>query len=140
MELHDDLLTSVPVKTPKGREGGRIYVVATDFGLHKRLVETQDAFLDVLSRLGEVNITPDGNGADATSEGVVEAASQSFSDLLNYVCGTQTGPEAFAQYRPFSILRGGVFWATRVMEALDEARKLVETNIKQISKEARDWR
>lgn len=140
MELHDDLLIRVPIKTPKGREAGQLYVVATDFGLHKRFVETQSAILDVIVHLGGVRITPEGYAADTASGPVVETASHSFTNLLDYVCGTNTGSEAFAQYRPFAILRGGVFWATCVLEALDEARKLVEANIKQIAKETRDWR
>lgn len=133
MQVHEQCVTSAPVLTPKGAEGGRIFFLPLDLGLFSRISETRSDFLEMLSSLPEAAIRPDGTGADPASEAIISEAEQQFTELLNYVCGLETAPEAFRQYRPFASV-GGRFWACAVMDVFGEAQKVVTKNIEQIQK------
>lgn len=134
MQVCEKALTTVPVLTPKGAEGGRLYFLPADLGLYQRINETRSAFLKTLAVLPDANIHPDGTGADPASETIISEAEQQFTELLNYVCGLETAPEAFRQYRPFAAMSDGRFWASCVMAAFDKALDTVAANIQQLQK------
>ena len=132
MQLHEKALTTVPILTPKGAEGGRLYFLPADLGLYQRINETRSAFLKTLAVLPDANIHPDGTGADPASVEILTDAEQKFTELLNYVCAVETASEAFRQYRPFAAMSDGRFWVSHVMDGFDKALGTVAGNIQQI--------
>ena len=132
MNVCEKSLTSVPILTPKGAEGGQLYFLPADLGLYQRINETRSAFLRTLAVLPDATINPDGTGADPASVEILAEAEQQFMELLNYVCAVETSPEALRQYRPFAAMSDGRFWASCVMAAFDKALDTVAANIKQI--------
>lgn len=134
MQVHEKVLTSVPILTPKGAEGGRLYFLPADLGLCQRIDETQSEFLKTWAAIPNANIRPDGSGEDPASEEIISEAEQQFAELLNFVCGLETAPEAFRRYKPFAVMSNGRFWASAVMAALDAALNTVTTNTKKLQK------
>lgn len=140
MQACEKCLTSVPVLTPKGVEGGRLYFLPADLGLFSRIDETRSAFLITLAALPDANITSQGVGADPASDAIISEAEQQFTELLNYVCGLETAPEVFRQYRPFAAMSDGRYWASYVMAAFDKALDTVAANIQQLQKKLKKRR
>lgn len=140
MQVCKKALTSVPILTPKGAEGGRLYFLPADLGLFSRVSETRSAFLKTLAVLPDATINPDGTGEDPASEAIIREAEEKFSELLNYVCGVETAPEVFRQHKPFADMGNGRFWAARVMTAFDSALDVVAANIQQIKKKMKNRR
>lgn len=134
MEAHERALASIPISDLNGYEVGRIHFVAADVGIFARYIEVQCDFQAVFASLKGVRINPDGSGADAASEAIVDAAEQQFAELIDRVCGVKTSESAFVRFRPFASLRGGVLWADIVVKALNETRKAVQKNIEQLDK------
>ena len=130
MQACEKSLISVPILTPKGAEGGRLYFLPADLGIFLRVDETRNKFLEVLAPLPGANITPGGDGADPASVEIIAEAEQQFVRLLDYVCGTETSTAAFKNFRPFAVMAGGIFWASAVLSALDQALTAVAKNIR----------
>ncbi len=140
MQVHEKALASVPVLTPKGTEGGRLYYIPADLGLYQRMNEYRSAILDALASLSNASINPDGTGTDPESAGIINAAEQQLFEALHYICGIETAPEAFRHYRPFAIMSNGRFWASSVVAALDNALEAVTVNVARIQKKMRKRR
>ena len=130
MQVFEKALASVPVLTPKGTEGGRLFFYPDDPGIFLRVDETRSAFLKTLAALPDASINPDGTGADPASVEILAAAEQQFMRLLDYVCGTETSAATFVNFRPFAVMAGGSFWASAVLSALDQALTAVAKNIR----------
>lgn len=101
-----------------------------DPGLFARFLENQGALLAVFSRLGNASITPEGLGKDSASQAVLDRAESEFSALIDQICGCETAQNLFQNIRPFAVLQGGVFWAQVVLQALGQARQIIENNIR----------
>lgn len=130
MQMCEKSLASIPVLTPKGTEGGRLFFHPDDPGIFLRVDETRNKFLEVLAPLLGANITPGGDGADPDSVEIITEAEQQFMRLLDYVCGTETSAATFVNFRPFAVMAGGSFWASAVLSALDQALTAVAKNIR----------
>lgn len=130
MQVFKKALASVPVLTPKGTEGGRLFFYADDPWIYLRVDETRNKFLEVLTPLPGANITPGGDGTDPESVEIITEAEQQFVRLLDYVCGTETSAATFVNFRPFAAMAGGSFWASAVLSALDQALTVVAKNIR----------
>lgn len=140
MQVHEKALASVPVLTPKGNEGGRLYFLPADLGLYQRMNESRSVILETLASLSNASINPDGTGADPESAGIINAAEQQLFVALHCICGIETAPEAFRCYRPFAIMSNGRFWASSVVAALDNALEIVTSNAAKIQKKMRKRR
>lgn len=140
MQIHESNLSSVPILTPNGSEGGRLYFILGDVGLYERVTEAQNGFLALLEPLEGIDTTPEGKGADARSKALLDDIEKQFAELINRVTGVETAPEAMRKYRPFSAMTDGSFWASAVMAALGKAVSAVELNVKRINRTARKWR
>lgn len=121
------------ISTPTGKTAGRLPFFKTDVGILIRSKEFSDRYRLMLNRLSSCNIRPDGTGEDPRSEGILAEAEKKFEVMIDEVVGLSgASAECFSRYRPFAIMKGGVFYAACVMDALFKAGETVGYNVRQI--------
>lgn len=142
MQVHEKNVASVPVLTPAGTEGGKLFFVPADVAMQLRARDALEGFMTLSKALEAQRLTDDGNGVDGPSKAAVEGVNKRFMELLDYVCGISgSGQEAFRQYNPFASMPNGEFWADSVMAALSKAVDTVSANIRETNRALKKkWR
>lgn len=131
MQVHESVLSYIPIKDQSGTESGRLYFIATDPGMLTRFTEKQAALLSIFDSLKQISICPDRSVVDVAS--VVDESSQQFAELIDYICGVRTSETVFAKFKPFACSQSGETWAAIVLEGLSEAKNLVTQNIRHLA-------
>lgn len=113
-------VVSMALVTPQGVEFGRLNYIPAVLAAY-RPSGAQRRLRARLAALKDASITPEGKGADARSQALVDSAERAAVACLKKATGTDSAA-AFATYRPFAAMAGGGFWLERVLSELDKVK------------------
>lgn len=113
----DDGAVKVAIQNQFGERIGTFRFYPTDVNIVNRYNEVSDQFETILAPLINANISPEGEGEDATSVDILNEAGDKMIALMDYVLNANSREAFFSKTHIFTPM-GGMFFCEKVYDAI----------------------
>ena len=113
----DDGAVEVAIQNQFGERIGTFRFYPTDVNIVNRYNEVSDQFETILAPLINANISPEGEGEDASSVEILNEAGDKMIALMDYVLNANSREAFFSKTHIFTPM-GGMFFCEKVYDAI----------------------
>ena len=113
----DDGAVKVAIQNQFGERIGTFRFYPTDVNIVNRYNEVSDQFETILAPLINANISPEGEGEDASSVEILNEAGDKMISLMDYVLNANSREAFFSKTHIFTPM-GGMFFCEKVYDAI----------------------
>jgi hypothetical protein len=113
----DDGAVKVAIQNQFGERIGTFRFYPTDVNIVNRYNKVSDQFETILAPLINANISPEGEGEDASSVEILNEAGDKMISLMDYVLNANSREAFFSKTHIFTPM-GGMFFCEKVYDAI----------------------